>query len=1566
MSSRKVADAHVQFTTKGLDSVKRDISEAASQLRALGRSVSGENLLKQMQSNLNLGAGFRNDISKMVELQKNLRVAIALKKDLDKKSPTDIYQSSRTVQAGIAADRQGQVNIARRRSEHAIAGRQGDALAASPALRSATATAVKQSLTALKSDRDSIAKMIASSSTLSPAFKAKTAGVSSLNIQSSASAFQMRDEAQRIRDMIDSVKNFGRAGTKTAAEVNEFREEMEKLARSLELAAIQADSVTEAQARAKSIGVQGQGALRGSLRDEAMKEERVSAAMERQKGREFQKMSPREALGRRLGEIDALADTMTSRDMNQETAMASEAIANSMRDLAQQIRESPIDDALNSLARKFGSGQISSRDFDLGMKFNQSARQGNVAAGQTIESAGFNARIGMSEDSARQQGELDALRARESLLVRITSSTKGLSSAEREKNQAELAVIQTEIKHKQSLHDLSLALDDYRAGRISESDYRFSTSQRESMKSGQERGAGVIADAEFNARRGMSSETLSISTEIDVLKGREAAIISLSSATANLTSTEREKNEAELAVIQTEIKHKQSLMDLSQAADDYRAGRISREDYTLSSSNREARTRGESSAQERIDAAAFSAANAGYDQGSIAKLTEIETLNARKVAIDNLLDSNNSLTADEKKRLEAERETIAVEEKHARSQQEIAELINKEEFALKKLVTQKNDFIVKRANGIALTRDEVKAERQLDNQINESSRKMQTYTNAVYGGNVALNKAANSSRRYNFMVQQASYGVQDFVQVIGQTGLSGALRASANNMASLAAATGTVGGAVTGALGTIAMIGMADAIKAWGWETESTTKKLERLQGVVERFANVRSKMMEFHGNLVRENLGLSGIAAAPGVEARNEAAKQAGESAEAERNLRTVVDEIVANAESSTVRAIARVLETNDRAVPGMIPVGTLVNPLVDLAAAKITGNATFGSMKEKAVQGSRQELEEMKLLRLAGVISPGEMAQATKTHEEFINSVNRIASMDVSDASQVADIAKIIDNSEELKKAVDAYVEASKLQIIAAKQSEQSLIRLGESLDKLEADVQAGSVFSDAPAEEAISGLMQELAKSASRIRMADASMEGTSGAHRANLETLRQAEADQYNKYLQTLGNLNNGLKNSTNPKTGIAGQLAEIAASIATGRMNLEKSLEFSDPVQKAAILADYDKRSSKKALEQVGSVATGFTGVERKFGETQLEANTRTKAEILANQAKRNPAEAAAMRPAIAEIFKKIDKSFADALREFSEARLSSVTQGILGDIEKGKARKKEHDLLVGPDAAFDQQNLDILRDDISRRAESFTGRADKLSGENQKQANDRLVAELNALIAQGFAGSASLAEMKDKIKEYEKKANDIEPNRRGISGTMTSIGEAYSERRKTHDKEFGFNATFSAKNIGKAMSDASDAIMNFSGKVERRLGETQEQANQRERIRLGDLIKEYQVTADKGDDKLIPYIKLMQRKIGQDEVDAQSRTATTPIESLNQKIQDSLTGVDKDFDLQVKQKDLLEDIKNALSSNVIITSTDSATKLNDEALVVHKKSSSTLEKILKAIENSGVGQLTIG
>ena len=39
MSSRKVADAHVQFTTKGLDSVKRDISEAASQLRALGTSL---------------------------------------------------------------------------------------------------------------------------------------------------------------------------------------------------------------------------------------------------------------------------------------------------------------------------------------------------------------------------------------------------------------------------------------------------------------------------------------------------------------------------------------------------------------------------------------------------------------------------------------------------------------------------------------------------------------------------------------------------------------------------------------------------------------------------------------------------------------------------------------------------------------------------------------------------------------------------------------------------------------------------------------------------------------------------------------------------------------------------------------------------------------------------------------------------------------------------------------------------------------------------------------------------------------------------------------------------------------------------------------------------------------------------------------------------------------------------------------------------------------------------------------------------------------------------------------
>lgn len=88
----------------------------------------------------------------------------------------------------------------------------------------------------------------------------------------------------------------------------------------------------------------------------------------------------------------------------------------------------------------------------------------------------------------------------------------------------------------------------------------------------------------------------------------------------------------------------------------------------------------------------------------------------------------------------------------------------------------------KQKDGIALTEHEATRLKQLPEELRQVHREYNAAREAGRGWNQELHKSAEGSRRANYRWQQLSFGAQDFMQVIGQTGLAGALHASANNM----------------------------------------------------------------------------------------------------------------------------------------------------------------------------------------------------------------------------------------------------------------------------------------------------------------------------------------------------------------------------------------------------------------------------------------------------------------------------------------------------------------------------------------------------------------------------------------------------------------------------------------------------------------------------------------------------------------------------------------------------------------------------------------------------------------
>jgi hypothetical protein len=214
--------------------------------------------------------------------------------------------------------------------------------------------------------------------------------------------------------------------------------------------------------------------------------------------------------------------------------------------------------------------------------------------------------------------------------------------------------------------------------------------------------------------------------------------------------------------------------------------------------------------------------------------------------LKSLTDLSGGLTEEQEKLVKTSRDMLQTNVDNAKAAVPLKERMNE-------IKSQTSALAAKRARGVKLTKDEIKITERLGAEYSALQSKVRVLTAGVNGHNVALHEGAVSSRRYNYMLQQASYGVQDFVQVIGQTGLSGALRASANNIAAVFGAMGNTGGALAGAGITFLMIGIAESAKSLGLESETAAEKLEKLNSRIESFVKARAQMTSGRLELISE-----------------------------------------------------------------------------------------------------------------------------------------------------------------------------------------------------------------------------------------------------------------------------------------------------------------------------------------------------------------------------------------------------------------------------------------------------------------------------------------------------------------------------------------------------------------------------------------------------------------------------------------------------------------------------------------------------------------------------------------
>ena len=237
--------------------------------------------------------------------------------------------------------------------------------------------------------------------------------------------------------------------------------------------------------------------------------------------------------------------------------------------------------------------------------------------------------------------------------------------------------------------------------------------------------------------------------------------------------------------------------------------------------------------------------------------------------------------------------------------------------------------------------------------------------------NKSMRNAGFAAGRFGFGLQQASFGVQDFVQVYGQTGLAGALRASVNNFSQVLAIVNPLAGALGGLALTVGGIYIANMLEGKK-KTEETKDAVEELTEALKRARDVADIQISM------SRIGSSKDAGTEQQRHGDEVLRLEAELAEI-RKQGTAVFEKKAGIEAEIMRRGNRVMDV--RELGGELPelnkqLDDLIQRQSDMMQ-KIAGESRLAGQAEFRGRLFR-EAEVSNLEQQAGGMSPEELRKS------------------------------------------------------------------------------------------------------------------------------------------------------------------------------------------------------------------------------------------------------------------------------------------------------------------------------------------------------------------------------------------------------------------------------------------------------------------------------------------------------------------------------------------------------------------------------------------------------------
>lgn len=670
-------------------------------------------------------------------------------------------------------------------------------------------------------------------------------------------------------------------------------------------------------------------------------------------------------------------------------------------------------------------------------------------------------------------------------------------------------------------------------------------------------------------------------------------------------------------------------------------GQLSSGDFRADVTRENAKGRGVDEAGKISDDVTFRARGGGKSEGTISDEESLETLEKRKKELEAVASGSKKLTAAEKEQNKTEQELLETEIKLKKSQLDISKEMDKLEAAAKPLITQRAALNAKQAHGVKLTKDEKRELRDLNKQLGALSVKAKSFEAAQGGVNGSMHSGARASRNFNFRLQQGSYAVQDFVQVIGQTGLSGALRASANNIAQVFAVMGTAGGAIAGGIATVVMIGLADAITAMGGEAETATEKLERLIRKTGEFRKLRSR----NEKLAAESAGLRPGVAPFGMGQLDALAGEAREAASKRSNLK------------EDQKTASEVIVEDERTVSGE-PKG-LFGAYFDLLkqntrhffATEISnfrGNFERQAVAEAALAGGednakeelRRQFEKVvrinvgvsgegsdedikgriagqrdKMIRLgaspesAGNISEKAMQKLLDVITEREEIQRRIVTASESDV----EFAKAFDvNNDELKKLAVSIEESENDLKNLSKNLNEKLAKFNESVLKYTEDtIETANLRDFGFINKEIGSLTDQIEDVRSKIRESESYLESVKDddIKRPQAEQILSVQKDAARSLEAAAGKLGKAAEGIPISLSGISGSLTHSVDELLTRKRERDEAGTGSGRL---------DRLDATAEATRIGDEVLKFSGaVQRQLGETQLQADVREKARLQA-------------------------------------------------------------------------------------------------------------------------------------------------------------------------------------------------------------------------------------------------------------------------------------------------------------------------------------------------------------